>query len=185
MEILLLTTASAAGGSAGVLPALDLLPHTLRTAPRDVRALMAGTSPDVVIVDARTELAEARATCRMLHATGLGVPMLAVVTESGLVAVNLGGAGEEVGVKYFEHCAAGTGGDHHGFGLVQTLEDRPGDRAGFVPVTGVERRLAATGEFLRAFDLVTEPFENLHHADADAREHQVHEAGDEQSDGHR
>ena len=27
-------------------------------------------------------------TCRMLHATGLGVPMIAVVTESGLVALN-------------------------------------------------------------------------------------------------
>ena len=88
MEILLLTTATGSGGSAGVLPALDLLPHTVRTAPRDVRALVAGTSPDVVIIDARAELAEARATCRMLHATGLGVPLLAVVTESGLVALN-------------------------------------------------------------------------------------------------
>lgn len=87
MEILLLTAAGA-GGSAAVLPALDLLPHTLRTAPRDVRALLAGTSPDVVIMDARAELAEVRATCRMLHATGLGVPMIAVVTESGLVALN-------------------------------------------------------------------------------------------------
>ena len=34
----------------------------------------AGPSPDVVLVDARTELAEARATCRMLHATGLRRP---------------------------------------------------------------------------------------------------------------
>jgi DNA-binding response OmpR family regulator len=88
LEILLLTAATGAGGSAGVLPALDLLPHTVRTAPRDVRALVAGTSPDVVIIDARAELAETRATCRMLHATGLGVPMIAVVTESGLVALN-------------------------------------------------------------------------------------------------
>ncbi len=88
MDILLLTAATGASGSAGVLPALDRLPHTLRTDPRDVRAIVAGTSPDVVIVDARSELAEARSTCRMLHATGLGVPMLAVVTESGLVALN-------------------------------------------------------------------------------------------------
>jgi DNA-binding response OmpR family regulator len=85
VEILLLTTSN---GSSSVLPALDLLPHTVRTAPRDVRALVAGTSPDVVIIDARAELAEARATCRMLNATGLGVPLLAVVTESGLVALN-------------------------------------------------------------------------------------------------
>jgi DNA-binding response OmpR family regulator len=87
VEILLLT-ANGTSGSASVLPALDLLPHSVRTAPRDVRALVTGTSPDVVIIDARAELAEARATCRMLHATGIGVPLLAVVTESGLVALN-------------------------------------------------------------------------------------------------
>jgi len=85
VEILLLTSAPA-GHS--VLPALDLLPHATRTAPRDVRTLVAGPSPDVVLVDARLELADARATCRMLHATGLGMPLLAVVTESGLVALH-------------------------------------------------------------------------------------------------
>jgi DNA-binding response OmpR family regulator len=42
----------------------------------------------VVLVDAGNELADARATCRMLHATGLGVPLIAVVTESGLIAVS-------------------------------------------------------------------------------------------------
>jgi len=85
VEILLLTSVPA-GHS--VLPALDLLPHAIRTAPRDVRTLVAGPSPDVVIVDARLELADARATCRMLHATGLGMPLLAVVNESGLVALH-------------------------------------------------------------------------------------------------
>jgi DNA-binding response OmpR family regulator len=85
MEILLLTAAST--GHA-VLPALDLLPHTVRTAPRDVRTLVSGPSPDVVLIDARVELADARATCRMLHATGLGMPLLAVVAESGLVALH-------------------------------------------------------------------------------------------------
>ncbi len=88
MEILLLTAANSGGGSSGVLPALDLLPHAVRTAPRDVRALISGSSPDVVIIDGRAELAEGRATCRMLHATGLGVPLIAVVTEAGLVALN-------------------------------------------------------------------------------------------------
>ena len=47
-----------------------------------------GPARTSVLVDARTELAEARATCRMLHATGLGVPLIAVVTEAGLVALN-------------------------------------------------------------------------------------------------
>ena len=87
MEILLLT-GTRTGEPESVLPALDLLPHSVRTAPRDVRTLVSGPSPDVVLVDARTELADARATCRMLHATGLGVPLLAVVAESGLVALS-------------------------------------------------------------------------------------------------
>ena len=87
MEILLLSGVRA-GEPASVLPALDLLPHSVRTAPRDVRTLVSGPSPDVVLVDARNELADARATCRMLHATGLGVPLLAVVSESGLVALS-------------------------------------------------------------------------------------------------
>jgi len=41
--------------------ALDLLPHSVRTAPRDVRTLVSGPSPDAVLVDARSELSEARA----------------------------------------------------------------------------------------------------------------------------
>jgi DNA-binding response OmpR family regulator len=87
VEILLLVTARA-GEPAAVLPSLDLLPPSIRTAPRDVRALVAGPSPDVVLIDARAELADARATCRVLHATGLGVPLLAVVTEAGLITLN-------------------------------------------------------------------------------------------------
>jgi DNA-binding response OmpR family regulator len=85
VEILLLT---ARADAPSVLGALDLLPHTVRTAPRDVRTLLSGPTPDAVVVDARTELAEARSTCRMLRATGLGVPLFAVVTESGLVALH-------------------------------------------------------------------------------------------------
>ena len=65
-----------------------MLPAHVRTAPRDVRTLVGGPSPDVVLVDARTELADARSTCRMLRATGLGMPLMAVVTEAGLVAVH-------------------------------------------------------------------------------------------------
>jgi DNA-binding response OmpR family regulator len=87
VEILLLT-ATGTAEPAGVLPALDLLPHRVRTAPRDVRALVSGASPDAVLVDARDALAEARATCRMLRATGLGMPLVAVVTEAGLITVN-------------------------------------------------------------------------------------------------
>ena len=87
MEILLLT-GTPSGTPASVLPALDLLPHTVRTAARDIRTLVSGPSPDVVIVDARVDLADARATCRMLHATGSGFPLMAVVTDAGLIALS-------------------------------------------------------------------------------------------------
>jgi DNA-binding response OmpR family regulator len=80
-------TATPGGSAAAVLPALDLLPHVVRTAARDIRTLMSGPSPNVVMIDARTDLADARATCRMLHATGSGIPMLAVVTDAGLIAL--------------------------------------------------------------------------------------------------
>jgi len=73
---------------ATVLPALDLLGHDVRAAPRDVRSLVDHRGPHVVLVDARTELAAARATCRLLRATGTTAPVMAVVTEGGLVTVS-------------------------------------------------------------------------------------------------
>jgi len=85
VEILLLSSGAAADA---VLPALDLLPHSVRTAPRDVGALLTGPSPGAVLVDARHDLGEARATCRVLHATGLDVPLIAIVVEAGLIAVS-------------------------------------------------------------------------------------------------
>ena len=85
MDLLILTSANDA---TEVLPALDLLPHQLRAADRDVRALLSGPSPDVVLVDARRDLADARATCRLLRTTGLNAPLLVVLAESGLIAVN-------------------------------------------------------------------------------------------------
>jgi DNA-binding response OmpR family regulator len=84
VEILILTAAN----DASVLPALGLLPHTARTASRDVRSLLTGGTPDVILIDARSELAEARSTVRLLLATGPGCPVLAVVTEGGLAAIN-------------------------------------------------------------------------------------------------
>ena len=87
MEILVLTARSG-DRARRVLPALDLLPHSLRVAGHDVQALMSGTDPDVVVVDARSDLADARDTCRMLRTTGLRVPLLAVVEAAGLIALS-------------------------------------------------------------------------------------------------
>ncbi|MDG4763986.1 response regulator transcription factor [Solwaraspora sp. WMMD406] len=88
MEILVLTTRPHPDQARLVLPALDLLPHSVRYAGHDVPLLMSGTDPDAVLVDARQQLAEARGTCRMLRTTGLRVPLVAVVEEAGLVAVS-------------------------------------------------------------------------------------------------
>ncbi len=86
MEILLLTRPD--GSAAGaVLPAIDLLPHTVRVAARDIPPLLARPAPELVLVDARTDLADARATCRMLRATGAGIPLIAIVAEAGLIAL--------------------------------------------------------------------------------------------------
>jgi DNA-binding response OmpR family regulator len=68
VEILLLTGVRA-GEPANVLPALDLLPHSVRTAPRDVRTLVSGPSPDVVMIDARGELADARGVADVVLAS--------------------------------------------------------------------------------------------------------------------
>lgn len=88
MEILVLTAQPAGVSARQVLAALDLLPHGVRVAGHDASALVSGRDPDVVLVDARHALVEARAVCRLLRTTGLRVPLLAVVDESGLVGIS-------------------------------------------------------------------------------------------------
>lgn len=86
MDLLLLTVDPR---PESVLPSLALLPHTVRTAPTEVSSLLEAGSADVAIVDARTDLAAARGLCRLLGTTGTSVPVVAVVNEGGLVAVNV------------------------------------------------------------------------------------------------
>ncbi|MGF6887419.1 DNA-binding response OmpR family regulator [Nocardia sp. GAS34] len=85
MELLLLTSDS---NPESVLPSLALLPHHVRPAPTEVASLLEAGSADVALVDARTDLAAARGLCRLLGSTGSSVPVVAVLTEGGLVAVN-------------------------------------------------------------------------------------------------
>ncbi|HBO54824.1 response regulator transcription factor [Janibacter terrae] len=74
--------------SAEVLPALGLLGHQVRTLPAQASAVIDAPSVDVVLVDARTELAQARSLCRVLRASGTTMPVIAILTEGGLTAVN-------------------------------------------------------------------------------------------------
>ncbi|HVS68661.1 MAG TPA: response regulator transcription factor [Mycobacteriales bacterium] len=87
MASLLLLTPVASDGSAQVLPSLGLLGHVVRVMPLDAAPLLDAPPCDVILVDARREMSSARATCRLLETTGTSAPVLAVVTEGGLVAV--------------------------------------------------------------------------------------------------
>src|ERR1700704_5981735 len=71
-----------------VLPSLSLLPHTVRTAPAEASSLLEAGNADAVLVDARNDLSAARGLCRLLSTAGRSVPVLAVVSEGGLVAVS-------------------------------------------------------------------------------------------------
>jgi DNA-binding response OmpR family regulator len=70
-----------------VLPALGLLLHSVRVAPAEGVALLDAPPSDVVIVDARRDLVQAKSLCRLLRTTGLDAPLLAIVTEGGLAAL--------------------------------------------------------------------------------------------------
>jgi DNA-binding response OmpR family regulator len=87
----LLLVTSALSTSTDVLPALGLLPHTVRVASSEPAALLTAADDryDAVLVDARQELMGARQLCRLLRATGLSAPLVAVVGEGGLVAVSV------------------------------------------------------------------------------------------------
>jgi DNA-binding response OmpR family regulator len=84
-DLLLLTPS--AGGSAQVLPALGLLAHRVRVLPVEPSALLDAPEADVLLLDARRDLAAARSTCRLLRATGLTVPLVLILTEGGLTVV--------------------------------------------------------------------------------------------------
>ncbi|GLZ14667.1 transcriptional regulatory protein GlnR [Actinomadura sp. NBRC 104425] len=87
MSNLLLLT-NALEPSDEVLPALGLLLHSVRVAPAEGAALIDAPPADVVIVDARRDLVQAKSLCRLLRTTGLDCPLLAIVTEGGLAALS-------------------------------------------------------------------------------------------------
>ncbi|HEX3336042.1 MAG TPA: response regulator transcription factor [Jatrophihabitans sp.] len=86
MELILLT--AALQPTTEVLPALGLLPHHVTVLPQDAGALVDRTLGDAVLVDARRDLMGARAFVRLLSAMGTSVPVVAVLTEGGLIAVS-------------------------------------------------------------------------------------------------
>ncbi|MFN8125204.1 MAG: response regulator transcription factor [Candidatus Nanopelagicales bacterium] len=85
MRLLLLTAQS--GPAANVLPAVELLTHTLRVLPAEGSALLDAPPHDVILVDGRLSLPQSRSLTRLIRATGVEAPVLLIVTEGGLAAV--------------------------------------------------------------------------------------------------
>ncbi|RSN09856.1 GlnR family transcriptional regulator [Streptomyces sp. WAC 05977] len=88
LDLLVLT---AEADATTVLPALDLLPHTVRVRAPEVTALLDAGHRDVIVLDARSDLASAKSLCRLLKGAGedeTSTPVIAVVGEGGLVAVS-------------------------------------------------------------------------------------------------
>src|ERR1022692_4770541 len=83
-DVLLLTGAES---SADILPSLGLLPHAVRLAPAEAASVTGGPPADVMLIDARRDLMQAKSLVRQLRVAGLEVPILAVVTEGGWAAV--------------------------------------------------------------------------------------------------
>jgi DNA-binding response OmpR family regulator len=71
-----------------VLPSLALLSHRARRIPAEPAALVTAPSCDLIVVDARQDLASAKSLCKVLRTTGVNVPLLLVLTEGGLTAVS-------------------------------------------------------------------------------------------------
>jgi DNA-binding response OmpR family regulator len=71
-----------------VLPALSLLSHRTRQIPAEPSQLVNTPNSDLIFVDARHDLSSARSLCKILSTTGVGVPVVLILTEGGLTAVS-------------------------------------------------------------------------------------------------
>ncbi len=91
-QLLILSSAA----DTDVLPALGLLSHRVRVIPAEPAALVNAPTADLVFVDARQDLASAKSLCKILRTTGLGVPLVLVLTEGGLTAVSADWGVDEV-----------------------------------------------------------------------------------------
>src|SRR5688572_3128074 len=86
MRLVLMTAARQA--TTEVLPALGLLGHQVRVVAPELSSLLDGDSGDVVLVDARHDLIQARTLCGLLSSTGVAAALVAVLSEGGLVALS-------------------------------------------------------------------------------------------------
>ena len=83
-QLLILTSAA----NNDVLPALALLSHSARLIPAQADQLINAPDSDLLLVDARNNLAAAKSLCQILRTMGSSTPLLLVITEGGLAAVS-------------------------------------------------------------------------------------------------
>ena len=81
-----LTLMTAAEDPATVLPSLALLPHRVRVLPLDLASIVRLPEDTIVFVDARDDLATAKTVCLMMHASGLTIPIILILTVGVVLA---------------------------------------------------------------------------------------------------
>ena len=72
---------------ADILPSLTLLPHAVRVAPAVAASVVGSPVPDVVLVDARRDLVQAKRLVQALRSVDRALPVLVIVTEGGWAAL--------------------------------------------------------------------------------------------------
>ena len=85
-RVLLLT--NTLGASAEVLPSLGLLQHQVKMLPAEASILIDIPEIECLFIDARRDLPAAKALARVITATGIDCPIIAITTEGGLSAIN-------------------------------------------------------------------------------------------------
>lgn len=83
-----LTLMTSSTDPASVLPSLALLSHRVRVLNMDAASLVKMPENTVLLLDARDDLAEAKTLCRLIHASGLAIPIVLILTEGGFPVVN-------------------------------------------------------------------------------------------------
>ncbi|MBI5162047.1 MAG: response regulator transcription factor [Micrococcales bacterium] len=91
-QLLILSSSTATD----VLPALGLLSHRVRQILAEPAALVSAPTCDLILVDARADLASAKSLCKILTTTGVNVPLMLVLTEGGLTAVSADWGADDV-----------------------------------------------------------------------------------------
>ena len=84
----LLVLSDATGGGKDVLPALEFLDHSIALAPFGA-SVHGPADADLVLIDARTNLAAASQACRTIAAAAAGAGLLVVVGDGSLAALKV------------------------------------------------------------------------------------------------